>query len=155
MDPFTPVRHRRRRRRRIRKGGRPIDGKKHPSLSFLFYDTDNGDTTANESSKGPRQLGDHLIADGHRSRAIPLRLRTRNSGTQYDRHRPRNPVATTTMANVKFRFDKNYTIMTINSQIVYKPTDQCNDPEPDNDHEVYIGNLPLYYTIEKFIEFAK
>lgn len=51
--------------------------------------------------------------------------------------------------------DMNYSIMTVNSQIIYKPTDDRNDPEPDNDHEVYVGNLPAYYTIEKFVNFAK
>ncbi|XP_050524867.1 probable RNA-binding protein 46 isoform X2 [Daktulosphaira vitifoliae] len=51
--------------------------------------------------------------------------------------------------------DMNYAIMTISSQIIYKPSDQNQDPEPDNDHEVYVGNLPLYYTIEKFINFSK
>ncbi|CAH1738728.1 unnamed protein product [Aphis gossypii] len=51
--------------------------------------------------------------------------------------------------------DMNYAIMTINSQIVYKPTSQRDDPEPDNDREVYVGNLPQHYTIEKFVNFAK
>ncbi|XP_050423772.1 probable RNA-binding protein 46 [Adelges cooleyi] len=55
----------------------------------------------------------------------------------------------------KLNVDMNYAIMTINSQIVYKPLDQNKDPEPDNDHEVYVGNLPLHYTIEKFINFSK
>jgi len=51
--------------------------------------------------------------------------------------------------------DMDYAIMTINSQIVYKPTSQRDDPEPDNDREVYVGNLPQHYTIEKFVNFAK
>ncbi|XP_025408877.1 APOBEC1 complementation factor-like isoform X1 [Sipha flava] len=52
-------------------------------------------------------------------------------------------------------FDTNYSLLTVNSQIIYKPTDERDDPEPDNDHEVYVGNLPAYYTIEKFVNFAK
>lgn len=57
------------------------------------------------------------------------------------------------MAN--FRMDAGYAMMTVNSQIIYKPTDQRDDPEPDNDHEVYVGNLPAYYTIENFVRLAK
>lgn len=53
------------------------------------------------------------------------------------------------------QIDVNYGIMTVNSQIMYKPTNQREDPEPDNDHEVYVGNLPMHYTIEKFVNFAK
>lgn len=45
--------------------------------------------------------------------------------------------------------------MTVNSQIIYKPINQYDDPEPDNRHEVYVGNLPSQYTIEKFVNFAK
>lgn len=59
-----------------------------------------------------------------------------------------------TMAD-ELMVDMGYSIMTVNSQIIYKPTDERNDPEPDNDHEVYVGNLPVYYTIEKFVNFAK
>jgi len=51
--------------------------------------------------------------------------------------------------------EMGYTIMTVNSQIIYKPSNQRSDPEPDNDHEVYVGNLPVHYTIEKFVNFAK
>lgn len=57
------------------------------------------------------------------------------------------------MADLKV--DMNYAIMTVNSQIMYKPINQHDDPEPDNDHEVYVGNLPQHYTIEKFVNFAK
>lgn len=63
--------------------------------------------------------------------------------------------AAAAVTSTDFQMDTNYAIMTVNSQIIYKPTDQHNDPEPDNDHEVYVGNLPLHYTIEKFISFAK
>lgn len=51
--------------------------------------------------------------------------------------------------------EMGYSIMTVNSQIMYKPNNQRSDPEPDNDHEVYVGNLPVHYTIEKFVNFAK
>lgn len=60
-----------------------------------------------------------------------------------------------TMAAGDLHVDMDYTIMTVNSQIMYKPYNQCDDPEPDNDHEVYVGNLPVHYTIEKFVNFAK
>lgn len=59
------------------------------------------------------------------------------------------------MMSSELKMDMNYSIMMINSQIMYKPNNQRDDPEPDNNHEVYVGNLPLHYTIEKFINFAK
>lgn len=59
------------------------------------------------------------------------------------------------MATTDLQLDMDYAIMTVNSQIVYRPINQRYDPEPDNDHEVYVGNLPSHYTVEKFINFSR
>lgn len=101
------------------------------------------------SSRRARRLRDKFLYHGRLFSKSSLRGRLPS--------RRRSPLANCYPghAMAAFSMDAGYAMMTVNSQIIYKPTDQRDDPEPDNDHEVYVGNLPPHYTIEKFVRLAK